>query len=369
MRKVFASIFIVRFYKLNIGFFLLLFFLLFGIANFRASVSFHYSLMRSAAHSYPTLLILFGVWLLYGFKCLRYMIATLEDPTNRFLAEAQATEPGKQIRLFLFVQLCVFLPALLYAVITATVAVSEGSILIAIFTLVFLIIFNWLSVVLYRWRLATYRSYFYEKWMALSIKTGFRRSVHTILLQLSITRHKLPLLIVKAISLLLLDTMVAVNSDQLRIETVYFFSLVIVAVHALLPYYFVRFLEGEFYVLRNLPYSLLTRMSIYLIAYAAILLPEFIFLLVHTKNALSFNTISSVWVLTISELCFLTALLYYPRMNVERYPLVVLSLIVLSILLLAGINCWLFAAILLVVSILLFTLLYYRYERKTEEIA
>ena len=66
------------FYKVNAGFFLFGFFVLFGLPI--SPVAFHLSLISGIIQSQVFVAVVMLIWLLYNLKCLDYILKQLRDP-------------------------------------------------------------------------------------------------------------------------------------------------------------------------------------------------------------------------------------------------------------------------------------------------
>jgi hypothetical protein len=114
-----------HFYKVNAGFFLFWFFVLFGVVNGSQLIGYHYSLIQGMIQSTVFLACVIFIWLLYSFKCINYITKQLGDPKQQFLFVLNILSPAKQFWLMLFVHLMVYLPILAYALIVVTVAAKQ----------------------------------------------------------------------------------------------------------------------------------------------------------------------------------------------------------------------------------------------------
>lgn len=103
-----------HFYKVNSGFFLFIFFVLFGLPY--QPLSFHASLIHGILASQVFLSCVMIGWLLYAFKCMDYIIRQMNEPRQQFLFCLNAVSSKRTLLLFVYVQAMVFLPVGLYAV-------------------------------------------------------------------------------------------------------------------------------------------------------------------------------------------------------------------------------------------------------------
>ncbi len=74
-----------KFYEQNAGFFLFVFFLMFGIVESSQLVSYHLSLIAGIIESTVFLAVVCTGWLIYMAKCLQFVLSRLDLPENEFL--------------------------------------------------------------------------------------------------------------------------------------------------------------------------------------------------------------------------------------------------------------------------------------------
>ena len=133
--------------------------------------------------------------------------------------------------------------------------------------------------------------------------------------------------------------------------------------YALLPLYYVRYMETELAFLRNMPISLARRAAVFVCTYAIIFLPELLFLLWNERSVLPLQVTLSLYVVAVVRMCLYTALQYVKGMGTDRYTSVVLGLFFASLLLLASVDLWVFAVFESVAAIAIFYRCYPGYER------
>lgn len=362
MMAILNKLLVKQFYQLNTGFFIFLLLLLFGLADGKATLYFHYSIMKMAVHQPVVMLALLGVWALYALKCTGFMLRHLDEPAYSILQELGALSRQKQFTLFLACQAAIFSPVLTHAVLTCSIAVAEGQVISLLIIVAFAIVVCGGSALFYKNHLQRYKESVWTKLIPTLPSRKGNRSMQFVLLHLLFAGHKKTVFLLKIFSLVLLQVMLAYNKTVWSKESMCFFILIITVAHALLPYYFVSFTESRLTLLRNMPVSRAWRYSLYLIPYAVILLPELGFMLLHAHYAISLFVIGSLYVLALSLLCLLTAVWYMPRMQLERYMLLVLSLFFISMFIMAAAPIWVYAAVIFLLSLLVFYTLYERYE-------
>ncbi len=112
-----------HFYKINAGFFLFAFFVLFGLPYQVAS--FHLSLISGIIQSTVFLEVVMLIWLLYNLKCIDYVLKQLRLPSQLFLFCLNNLSNKKIYLYMLYVQVLVYMPVIVYAGVIAFMAAKK----------------------------------------------------------------------------------------------------------------------------------------------------------------------------------------------------------------------------------------------------
>jgi hypothetical protein len=352
MCSVLFKIWVTRFYKINTGFFLLLFLLLFALLDGPSTIKFHQAIMRGITGSYAFLGGAMLVWALYSFKCVNFCLKEIHQPANSILFRLQSISNKRQFRLLLACHSALFAPLLLYAAITIVLGIREHHYLLAGIFLLYQLAMCGIGAGVYFQQLNnTWKKPAFTLPAILIIR---KKHFLFYLIHYSLSNRKSTFIGIKFFSLLLLQAMLATNSNKLNKESVCILIMFLISAHALLPYYYVRFIEGELGLLRNLPITIAKRGFIFVITYAIIFIPELLFLLLNGYNVLPIPLIFSLYMLGICQLSLYTALQYLKNMHSDRYTTVVFGLFFISLILLASFNLWLFALLEAIVAIFVF---------------
>lgn len=190
-----------HFYKVNTGFFLFIFFVLFGLP-YNVS-TFHLSIIHSIIQSPIILLIVLALWLLYNFKCMDYTVKQLQEPQQNFLYCLHAISMKNLVTYFLYAQGMMYMPVLLYAIAIIIVAWNAGE----FYVIANIIFFNAaiLFPTAYLYALVLQRRFFAKRFV---LFPGFhfriRKHFFSVPLFFLINNRKQMLLVTKFFSLLLL---------------------------------------------------------------------------------------------------------------------------------------------------------------------
>ncbi len=360
MEAICSRLLVARFYKVNAGFFLFVFIVLFAILPGTDTMRLHFALMDAATSSLPFTLIALLVAALYNLKCVAFTLQELKLPENTFLYNLQAASNIRQLRLMLASQIAIYLPMLLYSTIMAVVGFRGGHALLGSLVLLWQLAMCAVGAWVYQYTInGTYKSNLFQ---LPELRLFPKKNFLLYLFYFSLENKKGTFIAIKAFSLLLLQFLVILNDGKASKENVCFLVLFCISAHALLPNYYVRFTEQELRFTRNLPISLGKRLATFIITYALIFIPEILFLLYNERNVLPLPLVASIYALAVSRLTLFTAMQYLPGMGMERYTTIVLTLFFVSLVLLASLPLWGFIAIETTIAISMYAYFYYRYE-------
>src|SRR4051812_25522815 len=112
MSNVLFKVFVARFYKINTGFFLLLFLLLFGLLDGKSTMNLHHSIMQGITGSFISMGIAMLVWAAYNFKCISFCLKEIDRSENSFLFRLQSATNTSQFYQLLSCHCAIYLPLL-----------------------------------------------------------------------------------------------------------------------------------------------------------------------------------------------------------------------------------------------------------------
>jgi len=359
MNSVLTKTIVMQFYKINTGFFLVSFILLFGLLNGKATMDLHHHIMQNICSSLSFAAGAAVVWSLYTVKCVTFFLKNIYAPANTFLFTMQSLSNRRQMFLLLQCQALLLSPVLAYAGVTIAVGLSNGNILLPALFATFQLALCGSAIIYYR---AINSTWHQPAFRVPSVWANKRKPFITYLLHYSLNTRKSTFIGIKILSLLLLQGMVMANSYEVNKESICVLMMFLISAHALLPAYYVQFMENSMSFLRNMPITLGRKYMVYVVTYAVIFLPELLFLLLNSKHALPLQLICALYTIAITQLSLYTSLQYLPRLNTDRYTGIVFGFFFASLLFLASFNLWLLAIVETIAAIALFSTLYTKYE-------
>ncbi|HEY4155528.1 MAG TPA: hypothetical protein VGM24_08870 [Puia sp.] len=358
--------FIKPFYRRNAG---LLSFLLFmmtaavGRANEAGLLEYHYALIRGLMLNQIILLLVLGIWFLYATKCEEFIVLTLRRAEFSFLNILSLVHPKRVFRLLLLVQVLLFLPVILYALLIMAVGFHEhwyGQVItIGLFNL-------GICAAGARWYLyllqnpGTTRPIL--KWRMPSVFG--ERFYRNFLIRYVLMRRKALLFAIKLYSCgilyLMLVNRVPAEYDLNMIFLFYSFGLL---AHGVLIHQIRQMEETRLTFYRGLPVPLFSRWVQYGWLYLFLFIPEILIIGWLTPAHLNFSDAFLFVFFGYSILLLLNSILFIKSVRMTDYlKILVAVFFLLFIAVLTGMVLWLsvFSSIL---AARLFFRSYYRFER------
>jgi hypothetical protein len=351
-----------HFYRVNAGFFLFMFFVLFGLPY--SVLSFHLSIINIIIQNPSALTGAMLVWLLYNFKCMDYVIKQLKEPRQQFLFCLNNISPRSCFGYMIYVQALVYLPVLVYSIIVAAIAFKTQYYTAMAGVLVFNAALILLTAAAYL-RVLQLRPFLNTGVILPQMRFRLGKPVFSIPLYFLLHSRRQMLLVTKFFSLLLLfGFMRLYEPDHYDIRPLLLCFMLATAANSAIVFELKIFEDGLMPFVRNFPFSLVKRFALVLLMYAVLLLPELAF--VWKAYPLHFHVADYLQILLLGTglLSLFHGSLLTDDMNTDVYFKIVfaiLAILFFTILYNPGI---LLECLLLAVSFGLFTSYYYDFERR-----
>ncbi len=186
-----------KFYERNAGFFLFLFYLMFGIVQSSQIVSYHLSLIYGLLSSTIFLLMICIVWVLYLIKCFAFVSAFATSSENDFLLKLNQLSFLKRFGSAFFIFIIVDLPVLIYLAVIIGVAIHQKLYGQAAMIILFHLIILAIAALLFNKKISSLRHPLFHK-----VSFRMNRPIPFPLFYLStlINKHKIVLFTTKAFS-------------------------------------------------------------------------------------------------------------------------------------------------------------------------
>jgi len=332
-------------------------------------ITYHYGLLLGIVSNTGGLLLGLSLWLLYNFKCVWYILATLNNEEFAFLYQSLGSIDGaRQRRIWLSVHAGIYAPVLLYGSLAVVVAVTKQYYAAAIILAMFNVLMCYGPVWIYYYLLQhPGAEFFYHRWQQW-LHRHFHKPLPLFYVYELATRRTRSLLVLKIFScVVLLATFSLMKENAYDVRAVLTGMLIAALLHTIVVFDH-RHFEDQFLVFtRALPLPLWKRYGALGITYGVLLLPELGLLMIHTFPHSSWHWLLII-LFAISVLLMFRCLLYFPRLDQDKYlRWVFIIFCVLLFMILGHLYTW---AILLLqgVAFTLFALRYYRYEPQYEQV-
>ncbi|MBW4891918.1 hypothetical protein KXQ82_19495 [Mucilaginibacter sp. HMF5004] len=316
LTNVLLKIFANGFYKVHGGILFFLFLVLFGLVEPAQLLNYHMALMLAFITSPLMMSIVFGVWLLYTFKCWHYIAGQILGPHQQFLFYSSTSYTRqKQFSSWFVVQVAVSLPVLVYGSLSIVVAVYHYYVLSAMCILAYLIGIIALSAWFYKY-LVNHLIDGSKQSAVMRFTKKWKKPYFSLYLYHVFNKLKVTYLITKLLSYAIINgvfIMFADVSHDTRVAAIA--VLAITVAHAIVIFEERRFEETYLIFSKTLPYSKLKLFLSFLGVYALLLIPEAAWLFTR------FSPVTAVYLLAfgLGVILFFHCLLYPFGLDMEKY--------------------------------------------------
>jgi hypothetical protein len=353
------------YYRRHAGFFLFIFFLLFGLyPNIQQTLEFHYVLIKGIATSRIFFFTALLIWLLYAGKTIHFYHGCIKNKTYDFLQNLNALSPGNRFFQLLLLQFQLLAPVLAYSLAVVIIAFINRHIagaLWVIFTQACLCVFTTVAAyfLLQKTRLTGWK-------IALpALPFHFPNNLFSFLLKFIFTEQFIPLLLLKLFSFSCLYFFAKTDAQVFEDRMLWLLYLTSLAGHSILIYRNQHFMETKMSFYRNLPVKPLTTLLSLLSVYLIVLIPEIWAL---KGVAIQQHAVTNyIWMVITgpSLLLLLHCLLYTEDMQMEGFLKLLFGVWIVTVFFSLSSHHWLLALLCFGMAIVIFFTSYSRYEKNT----
>lgn len=317
VNQLLFRIFIVQFYKENIGFFLFFFVLFFGLIPVNDLLYFHKALLLAQATSPWVAAGSCALWFLYGLKCTRFLMLVIEKYNISFLHELQSVRKTRLNATFATLFCLAFAPVLLYSFVTIIAAVLQNEFSIALLFFFFLtltIYFSMKRLITLLHRATKYQGEknSYNKFFA--IGNGY-----LFLFRFLLNEKKISILILKIFSFGFYYLFLIRYASSFGLPYLIISLLLISYVHSIFVYYLQDHLELKMKFIRTLPIPMYKRVLLSVMPIFLLVLPDLIFMLVNGSEVMTFSEIIFCYFLITGQLFLYLVILYIKRLEIKAF--------------------------------------------------
>ncbi|RFS24885.1 hypothetical protein DVR12_06770 [Chitinophaga silvatica] len=368
-RQILSKIFTQRFYVENLGFFLVLFYLLFGTVNGANLLNYHLSLIRGFLNSTSFLLIMVGIWTAYALKCTAFVMKTLQSPGYDFLYTTMGSIPtGERRRHWLFIQFNIYLPVLIYAGIAIFIAISSHKWMPAVIIGAVNIINCVWPLLLYEKKLWNPDTIFFighiQRWLNKHFtKPPVLFFIYELLINfpLRIISTKLASTAILWLTFLLLHRNESFDLRGLQIGVI-----VCALLHMQLMIHHRAFDDTYLSFMENLPIPVWRHYSRMVGVYLLLFLPEILMIICNAYADTSILGIVTTIAIGLSLLVIFRSFLYFPKMNTEIHIRYTLSISFIVLFMILAHYEWIAILLMQLIAAIIFFAKYRKYEAYIE---
>ena len=351
-----------HFYRVNAGFFLFMFFVLFGVpANI---AQFHLAILTIIIQNPLGLAGGMLIWLLYNAKCIDYVVKHLRSPQQQFLFCINNLPPPAGLGYMVYVQALVYMPVMAYSLAAAAMAIKTQH----YFSGAAILLFTAASVLL---AAAIYLRVLQRKpvvatGMAMP-QTGIRlgKPLFTLPLFYLLHSRRQMLLVAKFFSLLALYIFFKVyEPDHYDIRPLLLCFMLVTAANSAAVLQIKAFEDSYLGFARNFPISLFRRFGMLVCMYACLMLPELVFVCKGWPLHVHAIDYPQLLLLSVGLLTIFHGALNTDNMDNEDYFKIVFALMAVLFFVILYNPGILLECVLLVVSYGVFASYYHGFEKK-----
>lgn len=361
--QILQKIFTQRFYIQNTGFFLVLFYLLFGIVDGGNLISYHTSLMMGFTGSAAFLLIVLVLWGLYGLKCVGFVLKTFQLPGYDFLYPTMGSIAiSARRRIWLLLHIGIYMPVLIYAGIATVVAVVHGFYLSAVIIVVFNAGMCIWPLVVYERKLNQPDVLFFTGHLQRWINKHFTKPPVLFFLYELFTNHSRRIFSVKLFSagVLWLTFFLLGQVGEFDLRGLQLGIILSVLLHMQLMLHHRSFDDDYLGFIQQLPVPVVLHYLRMILIYVLLFLPEMVMIAINAKT--SVFGLFTCFAVAISLLVLFRSLLYFSKMDAEIHLRYVLLISFVTLFMILGKYEWPAVLLLQTASAIIFLSKYRTYE-------
>ncbi len=307
---------VLQFYKLNAGFFLILFILLFATMQ-PPELLVSYPILSMIAASPAMLAVVFIVFILYFIKCLAFALKMVSEPSNEFLFYSALLEKKPLNQALVVVFIGIFFPALLYNLLIVIVAILTAHWLTVGYVILYNVALSVLFVNRFRKKISNYKKVSRARFDFFRQRPS--RLYYGFYINFLTSERKVMLTLTKTIScLLLVGILNLFLADEYNLNFIYIGYSISLVLHALIIFEIRNFEDRYLAVLLNLPLRNWTYV-VRIIAFMLILLPEMVVFAFYSSQIFTIPDLLILLLMGIAVLSAFHAVTYLTSVNMRNY--------------------------------------------------
>lgn len=275
--KIINRILVRKFYERHAAFLFFVFYAMFGMVESGQIVSYHLALIHGALSSPLFMAIVLSIWALYLIKSILFFEECFTQPHYLFFRQISLLDKLTQFFLLVYTYFMIYQPVLIYSIVIIIVALTTNAVWVG----VSLIAFHIIMISLCAWRSVNSINTSRPSVLRMpSLRWPFSKPFPLFYISLLTNRFKIMLLLAKTFSILCLLGFLQIPLDQYEPRLAHLGMTLAIAAYTVVIFEWRQFEDHFLYFTRVLPISLTQRFFVVASAYAILLIPEFVVLLV-----------------------------------------------------------------------------------------
>ena len=359
LTKVLLKIFANGFFRVHAGILLFIFLAMVGVVPPQYLIGYHKALMLAMDSSSVVMILVFISWFIYAVKSWHYVSGQIFASGQHFLFySSNALSKGEQIKSWFCVQAAISSPVILYALIAVGVGFSNHYYLFPVCILLYLIALTYLSAVVYTKQVNRLVDGS-DRSILLKLSSKWRKPYFSLYIYHLLDKRRVPYLITKALSWLIITGVFYVFADvKTDVRVAGIAILAVITAHIVLIFEERKFEENGLCFSRNLPYSRPQLFLNFIGVYFILLIPESIWLFSR------FNLLMAIELLFVglSTAMLFHCLLYWFGLNMDKYLQWILGLFIVLFWIIMFKLLWVLVPLNFGIAYWLFYSNYYKFE-------
>jgi hypothetical protein len=364
-----SKIFTGRFYASNAAIFFLVFYFFFGIVPGNMLPSYHLTLIRGFTGNADFLCLVLLCWAVYNVKCTLFVLKTLSARESLYLYATLGVLDGmNKWNTWFRIHFSLYLPALAYSGAAVWIAIKDKHIGAAAAIILFQILMSVVPLFAYDRKIKNPgTTSLFIRWQQ-QLNRLFTKPLWAYYLYELLNNGSRSLFITKGVTGLIIIATYSLMEQPYELRFMLVGLLLVLLAHTVLVFNHRQFDDLKLSMSMQFPLPLWKRYAQTSLGYFVLLLPEFIFLAVRTFQVASPIDQLLFICLSVSMLVMWRMLLYFPRLDQDKYFRWVLIVVVVSLFMILGYLYWYLVIGLQVLAFVIFSMRYYKYEPPLAEV-
>lgn len=364
-----SKVFTGRFYASNAALFFLVFYFFFGIVPGNMLLSYHLALIRGFTGNADFLCVVLLGWAVYNVKCTLFILKTLSARESLYLYATLGVLDGMQKwRTWFRIHLSLYMPALAYSGVGACIAFKEKHIGAVVTIVLFQLLMSVIPLFAYDRKIKSPgTTSLFIRWQQ-QLNRLITKPLWAFYLYELLNNGSRSLFITKGVTGLIIIATYSLMEQPYELRFMLVGLLLVLLAHTVLVFNHRQFDDLKLTMSIQFPLPLWKRYAQTSLGYFVLLLPEFIFLAVRTFQVAGPLDQLLFICLGVSMLVMWRTLLYFPRLDQDKYFRWVLISIVISLFMILGYLYWYLVIGLQVLAFVIFSMRYYKYEPPLAEV-